>query len=297
MWLFIRSPDTSGRAGIVTFKFTPDGGGPILTQTVPLQVVKIRVEAEALWPSNRVRHVFGPKERFTITSNPQVVLSVNAGSYASVDGATVTAPDRGGAFNVEASIGQFVCSLNFNCIVPTVLRGGSPREWFPHEWNTIVGAPLAIGESGVAMHIDTWLEPQNVSFCHLRLFEGFAPTSNRTGWCLDLDVFPEELFQHGAEAGAGSGALNASFGISGSNNLTEGGDYIASLLGYRHSYYAGSYQLAIPLKWFAEGGGTTNNLPNNLQSVWIYSNGTMRIQKNGVIWERDVDGTCRTITE
>ena len=170
MRLFIRSPDTSGRAGTVTFKFTPDGGGAILTQTVPLQIVKIRVEAEALWPSNRVRHVFGPKERFTITSNPQVTLSVNAGSYASVDGATVTAPDRGGAFNVEASIGQFVCSLNFNCIVPTVLRGGSPREWFPHEWNTIVGAPLAIGESGVAMHIDTWLEPQNVSFCHLRLF-------------------------------------------------------------------------------------------------------------------------------
>jgi hypothetical protein len=55
--------------------------------------------------------------------------------------------------------------------------------------------------------------------------------------------------------------------------------------------------LDIPLKWFAEGGGITNNLPNNLQSVWIYSNGTMRIQKNGVTWERDVDGTCRTITE
>jgi hypothetical protein len=147
------------------------------------------------------------------------------------------------------------------------------------------------------MHIDTWLEPKHVSFCNLRLYEGFAPTSNRTGWCLDFNAFPEEQFQHGTEAGAGSGALNASCGISGSDNMTDGGDYVASLLGERPSYFVGSYQLAIPLKWFAVEGSTTNNLPDNLQSVWIYSDGTMRIQKNGVTWERKTDGTCRIISE
>ena len=297
MRLYAAVPDATPQAAMFTLRYIPEGEGFVITRTASLQAVKIRVEAEASWPSNRVRHVFGPKERFTITSNPQVELSVAAGSFASVSNTTVTAPDRGGAFQVYASFGGLLHSLSFGCIVPTALRGGTPRELLLHEWHTIVGQPLSVGEAGVAMHIDTWLEPSYVSFSHLRLYEGYAPTINRTGWCLNYEAFPEQFFQHGIEAGAGSGTLNGSAGISDIGNLSLNGDYVASILGSWTSYLDGSYQLAIPLKWFAVDGAVTNSLPVNMQTVWVFSNGTMRIQKNGVTWERDIDGACRQIEE
>ena len=281
----------TGNVGAFTLTFTPDDPtASTLTRTADLQVVKIRVEAEVLWPSNRVRHVFGPKEKFTISSNPQVELSVEAGSYAGVDGATVTAPDRGGAFHVLASIGQFSCSLDFDCIIPTKLNGRNPRDWNAYEWTLNQVPPFIFGEAGVAMHIDTWLEPLYVSFSHLRLFEGYAPTSNRTGWYQDYSRFPESYLEHGTNAGAGDGTNVGSVAVTANENLTDGGDCVASWIGACPAYTNGSYQLVIPLKWFAVGGGITNSLPSNLQTAWVYSNGTMRIQKNGVTWERALTG-------
>ena len=147
-----------------------------------------------------------------------------------------------------------------------------------------------IGEAGVAMHIDTWLEPSYVSFNHLRLFEGYAPTSNRTGWYLDYSRFPESYLEHGVNAGAGDATNYGSFDVTDNENLTDAGDCVASWIGACPAYTNGSYQLAIPLKWFAEGGGVTNNLPTNLQTIWVYSNGTMRIQKNGITWELALTG-------
>jgi hypothetical protein len=68
------------------------------------------------------------------------------------------------------------------------------------------------------------------------------------------------------------------------------------MIGYSDEFCDGAFQLAIPLKWYAIEGGATNSLPTNLQSVWVYTNGTMRVQKNGVTWERTIDGASYQIT-
>ena len=187
--------------------------------------------------------------------------------------------------------------LNFESIAPTGMLAGNPRELYAHEWHSLIGQPLSAGEAGVVMHCDTWLEPTYVSFHQLRLYEGFAPTSNRTGWYLDYEVFPEVLLQHGEAAGAGSGAANMNFGVSDVGNFTINGDFAGTWIGERSTYTNGSYQLDIPLRWFAIGGSTTNSLPDNVQTAWIYSNGTMRVQKNGITWERTIEGVSRQIIE
>ena len=58
-----------------------------------------------------------------------------------------------------------------------------------------------------------------------------------------------------------------------------------------NTYYNGSYQLSIPVFWFAEDGLVTNQLPDNVQTAYVYSNGTMRVSKFGFTRERLIDGT------
>ena len=291
--LFASCADTTqtGHVGDFVFTFTPDAPtAATLTRTVGVDVVKIRVEAEADWPSNKVRHVFGPKERFAITSTPQVALSVGSGSLASVTNNTVIAPDRAGSFAVVAIVGEASATLPFECIAPTALCGGNPRAWESNEWHQFGIHPLSADEAGVAVHIDTWLEPSYVSYTNIRLFEGVAQPSDRRGWYLDVNTFPDEDLQHNVNAGASVNPETEYIAIGTSGNLTQLGDYVASICITTNEYFYGSYKLEIPLKWYAEAGLVTNSLPDNVQTVWIYSNGTMRIRKNGVVWERSLSG-------
>ena len=287
----------AGASGTFAFTFMPDGGGAVVARTVGVDVVKIRIAAEADWPSNKVRHVFGPKERFAIITNPQAALSVGSESCASVsdDNFTVTAPDRAMPFFVSVAINGHSRNLSFNSIAPTALRGGNPRLPQGAEFgnNGIYDYPA--GYAAVVMHIDTWLEPSYVSFEHLRLYEGFANPSNRQGWYLDAEEFPDSAIRHDETNGASQDPATDFISIT-SGNFTRNGDFAGAMIGCSDEFYDGAFQLAIPLKWYAVEGGVTNSLPMNLQSVWVYANGTMRVQKNGVTWERAIDGSCCQIT-
>ena len=283
--VYCSSTPNPGTLGTFTFSFTPEDEGASLTNTVSLQVVKVKVEAEANWPSNKVRHVFGPKERFTITTTPHMPVYVETNSYAIVsnDQTTVTAPDRNGPFTVYLSPDTQRYGLSFNCLAPTMLKGENPRNLYGNELRQL-GIPLTA--ACAAMHIDTRLEPLNVSFQHIRIYEGYAPPINRTGWYQDIGAFPDDRLEHGQAAGAGSGANGQNEGVTTAGNLTENGDFVASYIGDGNPYYDGSYQLSIPVYWFADGGSITNRLSDSVQTMQIYSNGTMRVNKNGVTWEQ-----------
>ena len=147
------------------------------------------------------------------------------------------------------------------------------------------------------MHIDIWFEPLYVSFQHLRLYEGYAPPINRTGWFQNIDEFPDTILAHGQEAGAGSGATNDNVGVAASENRVGEGDFVAMYIGGNPPYYNGSYQVSIPVHWFAKDGLVTNQLPNSVQTIQIFSNGTMRASKNGVTWEQPLGGQGYPVTE
>ena len=288
----------AGTIGTFTFSFTPDDGGASLTNAVSLQFVKIKVEAEADWPSNKVRHVFGPRERFRITSSPQVLLEVDPTSHASVTNTTtVIAPDRAGPFPVAASIGTVTNNLLFDCIAPTEVKGENPRGVSADEWRVLKLPILTTNDACAAMHIDTWLEPLYVSFRHLRIYEGYAPPINRMGWYQNTETFALADLEHGEEAGASSGGIDGSNGISETGNYIGNGDFVVAFIEGGHPYYNGSYQLSIPVYWFAVGGAVTNRLSNSVQTIQIYSNGTMRVSKNGVTWEQPLGGQGHPITE
>ena len=61
------------------------------------------------------------------------------------------------------------------------------------------------------------------------------------------------------------------------------------------AYTNGSYQVSIPVYWFADGGGYTNNLPDSVQTTWVTWDGTMGVSKNGCAMERSTNGVYAII--
>ena len=273
-----------------TLEFDEDSIDPIAT-TTSLTVVELEIEAVTTRPTNRHRHVFGPKEQFTITTNPSVELFCSLLDGIEISGNMVTAPDRPGEFSVWFTVDGAVCTCDFNCIGPTSLHGKEPRPFTTNEWVKVGGHPLSIGCPGVDMHIDTWLEPTYVSFKNLSLYEGYAPAINRQGWYYDVVAFPDDELDHGVPQGAYSPVW-----ILAVDNMTESGDLVAGWMAPSSAYTNGSYQVAIPLYWYVDGCDYTNSLPDNLQTTWIFSNGTMRVSKNGCAMERTTNGVYTVIS-
>jgi len=242
--------------------------------------------------------VFGPRERFKITSTPQVALEAGSSGNADVTNqTTVIAPDRAGTFSVAASLGATTNDLLFNCIAPTAVTGGNPRGVSSGEWRVLELPLLTTNDASVAMHMDTWLEPLHVSFRHIRIYEGYAPPINKTGWYQDLETFPDVKLEHGEEAGAGSTEDGGNVGVSNAGNRIGNGDFVVAYIAGGTPYFDGSYQLAIPVYWFAEGSFAARHFWNSMQTTQIYSNGTMRVSKNGVTWEQPLGGQGHLVTE
>jgi hypothetical protein len=276
MRLFIRSPDTSGRAGTVTFKFTPDGGGAILTQTVPLQVVKIRVEAEALWPSNRVRHVFGVNEEFHVISDPGgVVLSTNASEVV-------------GDHNIGILIGGIAATVSITTIAPqsnvnfTWMRTMTGVDWMQKGWQVLCDGD---GVPGAGFMASRRLNPSHVSFMNIYVMEGLAPMSDRGG-CFENEIdYPPADYAHGTNAGA-----NWPIMVSAIENIIDGEDCAAVQLGVPPDTN-GMYSLHIPMYWGLDAGSCTNQFATVHQHVFADTNGLVRVSKEGIFQERNcLDG-------
>ena len=291
----------TGHVGNFVFTFTPDSQtAETITRTVGVDVVKIRVEAETDWPSNKVRHVFGPKELFTIVQTPQIPklsYSAEEGSTAYVNNGSCLAPNDPGPFNIRFAASGCAGRLSFECIAPTGLQGGSPRALTTDEWGAVERSPLQIGDVGVVVHIDTWLTPLHVSFANVRLYEGECNPTNRTGCFLDADRFTDDMLAHSVAAGASVDPSSDYVSIQSEGNRTQNGDTAGLLLYEESNLSNGSFQLNIPLWWYVHNGTSTNALPDNVQTIWIYTNGTMRVNKNGVTWERSQDGSEHQVEE
>ena len=105
-----------------------------------------------------------------------------------------------------------------------------------------------------------------------------------------MNLFPDGQIEHSAQAGASSES-SMQYSTITYENHTANGDYIGGWMGERESYSNGSYQVSIPLYWYTEDATITNSLPDNLQTIQVFENGTMRVTKFGLTWERSLDNT------
>ena len=281
----------------ICFKLIANDGDQEIVHAAKLTAVEIITEAVETWPTNRSRHIFGPKEEVRLRQEPQTPivsfearLNNHGKIFSSTNGTTLTIPDQPCTFNVRAKVDGGSFAIPFSCIAPSCLRAEEPRRVRLDEFEMFEIQPFVENEAAVMMHVDTFLEPQTVSFSKLRLFEGYAPPINRSGWYQDVNLFPDGQIEHSAQAGASSDS-SMQYSTIAYENHTANGDYIGGWMGERESYSNGSYQVSIPLYWYTENATITNSLPDNLQTIQVFENGTMRVTKFGLTWERSLDNT------
>jgi hypothetical protein len=262
----------------------------------------LEVVADVDYPTNKIRHVFGPVERAEIKQFPEEprVLCAKFFSYGGKieddEGRLIlTSPYAALTFDADFFVGDSRIdsfAMEFRTIEPVSLRGENARAaneaeiYLHNSQNGNIQIPdFSDGFIGVLMHIDVMVDPQYVNFEKVRIFEGYAPPINRTGWYLDYDLFPDHFLEHRIENGAVEDYVLSATRVMTGNQLY-GGDLVGSWIPTSDEYYSGSYSLDIPVKWFAVDDmnqlvSQPKLLMTSTQTISVFSNGTMKVQKFG----------------
>ena len=289
-------------------KFSENFTGDIIESEDEMTAVRVEVEAEAVWPENKHRHVFGPREEAKIKQYPSLpelkfakflryggsVLPSLKGTWKIINGRECDSYTVEGACEEDDSF-EFV--MNFSVVEPISIRAENEHCMTEAEINLFNAQQgfhqipaLKAGFAGVLMKVDLYLEPNYVSFSKLKVFEGYAPTSNRQGWYEDYNFFPEELMRHGTPNLPIEKYMLSASGIDESNEII-GGDIAGGWIGSLERYYGGSYELNIPVYWFVveDDLSAPKLFTTCVQKTYIYENGKMRIEKFGKAVERSLN--------
>ena len=290
----------------VVFTLSCTAGDVSNVSTAKLTVVEVRSQAISPQPVNRSRHVFGVCEEAIISqipSEPKMYCAKflsGGGSVGFRDGNWyLTCPQIATSFTIECltDVSDETLALSYSTVLPEQIRGESPHAPTSQEYSDHNKSPLSSGEAGVAMSMNWRVYPRNVSFYSLFVYEGVVGTSERSGCFLDYTTFPEANYEHSVANGACSDPYLYALDV-GYDNTTDNPDFAGTFVGCLSAYSPGSFSLGIPVYWYCNDSTSPTAFPvPNTQTTWLYANGTMRISKCGVTWERDLDGTERHIQE
>ena len=245
-------PDRAGEPVWLSLVFDGEDGDYCSDSSGLLEVVRYRVEAKANWPSNRVRHVFGPLEKFMATI------------------------ENGPSFDFDAPLAPGVCNMSFDyngstCTFPirVIPPSGVAGFWRANDLECS-GSTI-----GAGFYADVQVLPTYVSFKDLWIMEDEAGVSSRWGCFENLILYPHEQFAHTPARGAGN-----PFKV-GAENKVECFDHAWTILGGLPSRNGG-FSLDIPLKWGINGGPCDYNAGHVLQTTSVQTNGNVTISKFGI---------------
>ena len=236
-----------------TLTYTPYFEEEPIVRQINIDVVKIRVEAEADWPSNKVRHVFGPGERFSVFSEAGDLLSSNRAS------------SEIGEKEVTFTLRESSVKVKIKTIPPNgVIEFEFVREMTDGDWLTLPVSmePLTRLTPGAGFLAKRRLTPSYVNFQNIFIKEGFAPMSERVGCFVDEVMFPQAEYSHNVNAGAG---LICEVGL---HNYIEHYDAIGVQFGRIPNMY-GSYSLPIPVYWGVSRDSCNNQFAVTTQIVSV----------------------------
>ena len=265
------APSTNVEDIVVHAEYTENGTGATDSKDEKITAVKVRVEATASFPSNKVRHVFGPYEEFNIVTTPA--------GYGLND---CRAPLDAGGFNVGLSVADVNYSIELAVVHPSsTVRGEFVRNMTPDDWLGNDREPIRPGAVGAGFVARWYLQPAHVSFSSIVVREGFAPMSQKWGCFLDEVSYPPDIYEHSVS----NGAVRCI-------NVVEGnriGDYdcVGVQLGVP-PVSDGGFTLHIPLTWGLDGGPFNHAICTMSQVVSVSSNGVTVISKGGFSTTRGV---------
>ena len=285
----------------VTFHAYLIGDGGLESDTKRLTVGRIKVEAVSDFPTNKPRHVYGPLEETNLSIIPQALFnSTTMTGTVPYNGALTRTPtnyflkvsNRRKRFPLTVKYANVELSLPFSVIEPNKkLRVISHGALDPELWPFYLNFQIPnIGDIGVALQLELFMEPSHVWFGHLRVEELFAPATNRWGFFDDVNRFPPSLVDHGAEAGA-----NKVMEINGGNYI--GFDHAAFRMNGHAGLTSGGFQCEIPTIWYTDDYRVTNKLETASQVFKLKADGRLIVTKYEKWAWRALDDTAKPIID
>ena len=237
-----------------------------------LTAVKIRVVADSDFPSNKVRHVFGPLELFDVETMPSgwgrsgVLTSFDAGTDV---------------------VNLLICNRQYPVQIEVLhpdatLHGEFVRDMTAADWTANGRDPLVASVVGAGFVAKWFLTPLHVSFSSLGVQEGCAPMSAAWGCFTNQVDYPPSVYAHTPRNGAGSEACV------GAGNLVGDVDYVGVQLGVP-PVSNGGFPLVIPCTWGVYGGPYSHDFQSLVQNVSVTSNGTTTISKKDLSTTRSIE--------
>ena len=165
----------SSGLGDVTFHSYLIGGGGLVSDSKTLTVGRLKVEAVSEFPTNRVRHVFGPLEEANLSIIPQTLFdSTTMTGEVPYNGSFTRTPtnyflkvsNRRTRFPISVKSGSTDFPLPFSVIEPNKdLRVVSHGALAPELWRLYAGLETpSVGDIGVALRLEVFFEPSYVWF-------------------------------------------------------------------------------------------------------------------------------------
>ncbi len=267
--------------------FTEYFTGETLVQTAKVTVVQVKISAEASFPSNKARHVFGPAERISYSLNP-VIRNAEwniGGDVYKGPSCKVLMPASHAFLDVQAAVGS---DVSFN----TRLMVVEPEESFAvrfraardDDWENRGLIPPTPGTVAVGLWTELVLKPSNVSFENLIVYEGFCRATDLTGRFEGLE---EDFPVHDSHRGAGNEIPVREGNVCGNDLAAVAFESIAP------PWAAGGFVYPVPTYWRTqdEEKGLDLNLMKVESAEYSFSpDGTLAVRRFGCNASRRIDG-------
>ena len=293
--------EASSNLDDVTFHAYLMGDGGLVSDSKRLTVGLLKVEAASEFPTNRVRHVFGPLEEANLSIIPQALFdSTTMTGEVPYNGSFTRTPtnyflkvsNRRTRFPISVKCGSTDFPLPFSVIEPNKdLRVVSHGALAPELWRLYAGLETpSVGDIGVALRLEVFFEPNYVWFGHLHVEELFAPATNAWGFFADPILFRPGDLDHGEKEGA-----NITMVVEGANRI--GFDHPSFGMRGHVGVADGGFRLDIPMIRYTDDYCVTNKIGPITQLFRLYSDGRLKVSKFEKWAIRALDDTAKPIID
>ena len=279
---------------IAKVRFTEFMTGAVIEDEDSMTAVRVAVMADADWPLNKVRHVFGPQETAVIRYYPndlQNVLWDIGGALHSGNLMPYLASDEPTNVSATVSVGDSSFSFRLTTIAPEGLDAIACRAFTDDDWRLRTGSIPKHGDVAVGMAVELRLMPDYVSFKNVFLQEGECEATNIDGFFVPYSA---ALESHGETQGA-----LTEVGVSDLQNYA-GNDLSAADFGaIPVQLDNGSFMYNITNYWYVKKSGDVfvrkNFLSIESQKFSLTVNGDLSVQKYGCIVQRGTNNIVKVI--
>ena len=276
---FFKAYNSSENEGdiIAKVRFTEFITGAVIEDEDSMTAVRVEVVADADWPLNKVRHVFGPQETAVVRYYPNDLQNVlwNIGGFTA-QGNLIAYVAHDEPTNVFAtvSVGDSLFSFRLSTIAPERLDAIACRAFTDGDWFLSTGEVPALGDVAVGMEVELRLMPDYVSFKNVFLQEGECKATNVTGFFRENSVV---LFPHGTAQGAWREVC-----VSAVSNYAGGDSACANFGRILIPLTEGGFEYPITNYWYVKNGvlnGRHHPFYVANQKFLIYPNGDFSVDK------------------